>query len=202
MSEIENKLITCSICLEENIDNDELCKTNCNHIFCKKCLDDWFNKGKNTCPLCRDKIDFFEYKNEKNKIILIETKDNNINVNNIQQLLNNNNLNLNEIQVLLRNLMIRNARLKCYLFISLFTSINYISNYYFCSYYNNQLNNELGICDNNNTIINNNLNSCENFLENINDELNNNLISVNVYDNGQYTKCNIPALIYDSCFNN
>ena len=57
MSDIENKLITCSICLEENINNNELCKTNCNHIFCKKCLDDWFNKGKNTCPLCRDNID-------------------------------------------------------------------------------------------------------------------------------------------------
>jgi len=202
MSDIENKLITCSICLEENIENDELCKTNCNHFFCKKCLDDWFDKGKNTCPLCRGDIKYYYYKDEKNKIIIINSEENNININNIQELLNNNNLNLNGLESMIRTLMIKNARLKCYLYVSLFTTINYMSNYYFCSYYNNQLNNqlnnELEICVDNNTIINDNLNLCKDYVEDIND----NLISVNMFDNEYYTKCNIPELIYDRCFNN
>ena len=111
-------------------------------------------------------------------------------------------MNLNAIEGTIRSLMIRNTRLKCYLYITLFTSINYISNYYFCSYYNNQLNNALEICENNNTIIDNNLNLCKEFVEDINYNLNDNLISVNIYDNEHYTKCNIPEIIYDSCFNN
>ena len=73
-----------------------------------------------------------------------------------------------------------------------------MSNSYFSSYYNNLLNNELEICENNNTIIDNDLNSCENLLEN----LNNNLISVNIFDNEHYTKCNIPEIIYNRCYNN
>ena len=36
----------CSICLHTI---NELCQTNCNHHFCKDCLDTWFNAKKKYC---------------------------------------------------------------------------------------------------------------------------------------------------------
>ena len=50
----------CSICADnimiQDIRNDNIKKTPCNHIFHKKCINLWLNKQK-TCPLCRGKID-------------------------------------------------------------------------------------------------------------------------------------------------
>ncbi|XP_050522989.1 uncharacterized protein LOC126895303 isoform X2 [Daktulosphaira vitifoliae] len=40
----------CAICFNEV--NDECYKTPCNHEFCKKCMDQWLQKGS-TCPICR-----------------------------------------------------------------------------------------------------------------------------------------------------
>ena len=45
----------CSICLEKYNYNDKIIKLNCNHVYHKKCLKLWFNKGK-TCPICRFEI--------------------------------------------------------------------------------------------------------------------------------------------------
>jgi ankyrin repeat protein len=42
----------CSICLTEKVAN---CQTNCNHFYCKSCIDGWLKK-ENTCPYCREKI--------------------------------------------------------------------------------------------------------------------------------------------------
>ena len=42
LSETSSK-ITCSICLGDILPAN-LCKTNCNHEFCKTCLDLWFDK--------------------------------------------------------------------------------------------------------------------------------------------------------------
>jgi hypothetical protein len=43
---------TCPICIN-NINN--ICITECNHIFCIDCILNWLSK-KNTCPLCRTEI--------------------------------------------------------------------------------------------------------------------------------------------------
>jgi hypothetical protein len=40
----------CPICISEAKDPVKL---KCDHIFCKKCIEDWAVKG-NTCPMCRD----------------------------------------------------------------------------------------------------------------------------------------------------
>ena len=47
------------------------CINNCGHIFCKSCLDTWLNRGNNNCPLCRQKIEYFEYRTEKYRLINI-----------------------------------------------------------------------------------------------------------------------------------
>ncbi len=67
----------CSICYE-NININYICITSCDHIFCKKCLDKWFNKNKYTCPICRNNITYFKYNNQINHIYLLKLSDNQI----------------------------------------------------------------------------------------------------------------------------
>lgn len=47
-----NKPELCSICYEKTE-----CFTPCNHFFCIKCIQEWYRKN-DTCPYCRDKINF------------------------------------------------------------------------------------------------------------------------------------------------
>ena len=60
---------SCPICLEETIDP---CKTECNHIICKSCIEAWFKKKKDTCPLCRNVIESYHENDERVKVIKIE----------------------------------------------------------------------------------------------------------------------------------
>ena len=46
-------MVECSICLTNDIIPFNKCITQCSHSFCKGCLDKWFDRGKNTCPMCR-----------------------------------------------------------------------------------------------------------------------------------------------------
>ena len=62
----------CSVCLTENILPTNKCITECNHQFCKDCLDGWFNKGKLTCPMCRKPLQYYNYNGENIRIISIE----------------------------------------------------------------------------------------------------------------------------------
>jgi hypothetical protein len=187
MTDIENPLITCSICLEENIERDNLCKTNCNHAFCKKCIDGWFDRGTDSCPLCRNKIKYFEYKNEKNRIITIEKP-------------GQNNLNIERVN---RLLILRNTQLKWYLFLSLSTTINFMINYYLCSSRYQDLNIELGLCETNNTILSGEL---DDLMNEYNDYIpisvfKKDYVPISVFNDDSYTKCSIPRIFYNQCFN-
>ena len=62
----------CSICLTDDIVQSNKCTTQCNHNFCKVCLDTWFDQGKNTCPICRQNIQYFTYNGLSTRIISIE----------------------------------------------------------------------------------------------------------------------------------
>tara|TARA_Y100000768_G_C23978615_1_gene684421 strand:- start:1965 stop:2330 length:366 start_codon:yes stop_codon:yes gene_type:complete len=62
----------CSVCLTENILPSNKCITECKHHFCKDCLDNWFNKGKLTCPMCRKPLQYYNYNGENIRIISIE----------------------------------------------------------------------------------------------------------------------------------
>lgn len=66
----------CSICLGDFVEC-ELCKTNCNHFYCKECLDAWFNKNKDSCPMCRQPITYFCYNGHNHRIIkLVDSRRN------------------------------------------------------------------------------------------------------------------------------
>ena len=43
----------------QSIEDENMCTTDCNHEFCKECLDNWFNRHKLSCPLCRKNIEYF-----------------------------------------------------------------------------------------------------------------------------------------------
>lgn len=50
------KETTCSICLVEFEENDEIRKLRCGHVFHCECIDPWLLKGKAVCPVCRQGV--------------------------------------------------------------------------------------------------------------------------------------------------
>jgi hypothetical protein len=53
---------TCSICLNEVKTTRNNPPTRCGHMFHSHCLQEWKNKGKNTCPICRKVFDASQFK--------------------------------------------------------------------------------------------------------------------------------------------
>ena len=53
MDGIINQEEICCICLE-NISSPF--KTNCNHLFCEECLEDWLEENKK-CPVCINELE-------------------------------------------------------------------------------------------------------------------------------------------------
>ena len=60
----------CAICLV-NIEKSNECFTNCNHLFCKDCLNKLF-KHHLTCPLCRREIEDYTNEGEKHRLIKVD----------------------------------------------------------------------------------------------------------------------------------
>ena len=46
----------CVICMEKYIINDEVKTLPCFHLFHKECIDHWLKAGKDSCPICKNKI--------------------------------------------------------------------------------------------------------------------------------------------------
>ena len=71
--EKENKVYDCCLCMEEKGVND-MCKLNCEHLFCIKCIKCHLKQNVNTslCPLCRRTIHKIEIQNETAKAEFIE----------------------------------------------------------------------------------------------------------------------------------
>ena len=63
----------CTICLDDNVNIKGKCKTQCNHIFCKECLEEVFKKGI-ICPMCRGDITSYSCNNFDTRILYIEKK--------------------------------------------------------------------------------------------------------------------------------
>ena len=67
--ELDLRIDPCAICLDDIDAEDELLN-NCGHRFCKSCMDQYLDLGKIECPLCRQKIRYFEYNSERFRLIL------------------------------------------------------------------------------------------------------------------------------------
>jgi len=57
----ENNIVTnetCSICMENFLDNDDIIKSGCNgnHLFHKNCIKPWLLNMSKTCPICRSNM--------------------------------------------------------------------------------------------------------------------------------------------------
>ena len=63
--------LECSICLSKIL-NENLCITNCNHKYCYRCLNNWLEKKKITCPYCRTTIQFYKHNKQIIRIIYID----------------------------------------------------------------------------------------------------------------------------------
>jgi hypothetical protein len=65
-----NQNYECSVCLTEINDSDK-CITDCNHEFCKQCLDKWFDSKKLSCPLCRKDINYFQHQGNNTRVVCV-----------------------------------------------------------------------------------------------------------------------------------
>ena len=78
--------IECPICLNE-IESDNICRTECNHQFCTECLTKWLlEKKKLTCPSCRERVKSYQrgiivyqllvIENNNREVIIVNPTDN------------------------------------------------------------------------------------------------------------------------------
>jgi hypothetical protein len=50
------KITKCSICTEDFVENDDVIKTKCDHIFHRDCIKPWLCNESVKCPICREEI--------------------------------------------------------------------------------------------------------------------------------------------------
>ena len=181
---------TCSVCLKENLNDDEIYYTNCNHEFCKSCLDDWFQRGNQSCPLCRSEITEYKYRDEKYKLIIhnIESQPNQIN---LTELIINNPFVINIIK--------KNIRLRFYSFSISLIFLYYLNRCLYLSSINNEISNELNICNLNITHLQDSLDQCQ--IMTPNKDYNGPGYYVNMFNGILVRRCFYPLNFYNICFN-
>tara|TARA_Y100001958_G_scaffold159669_1_gene162329 strand:- start:6249 stop:6800 length:552 start_codon:yes stop_codon:yes gene_type:complete len=182
--------------MKEDLNKDEIYYTNCGHEFCKPCLDDWFKRGNQSCPLCRSEIKYYKHNDEKYKLIIHKVENDERGQERVNQL---HHINLNDLinrNLAVRNIVKANIRLRFYGFSMTFLLFYMINNYLYELQNINDLNNELKICNINNTHLQDSLNTCES---------NNHYLSIGYYVsmfNGELSRrCFYPLKFYNICFN-
>ena len=183
---------SCTICMKEELKNEDIYTTDCNHIFCKECLDDWFQRGNQTCPLCRSLVDTYKYNDENYKLILhtIE-RDTNINQINLNDLINHN--------IIVRNIVKKNIRLRFYGFAISILFLYMINNYLYALQSINILKNELNICNLNNTHLRDSLDQLKIMMPNT--ESPGPGYYVSMFNGELARRCFYPLNFYNICFN-
>ena len=137
---IEIKSISCSICLDD-VSEDDTYETECNHIFCKDCLDKWFSRGNKECPLCRQIIDKYRDNEIHYKLVIYE-----------KQIVNN--INSDQLSLPLRQELIK---LRIYMWFSLCIFGIYLYQYYTLVNYDSSIIQDYQVClDDNNKLLNDN----------------------------------------------
>jgi hypothetical protein len=56
IKKLENITDPCPICMDDFCCGEYSRTLTCGHLFHKKCIDKWFKKDKNDCPMCRKQI--------------------------------------------------------------------------------------------------------------------------------------------------
>ena len=93
-------MLECPICFN-NINDNNKCITDCNHIYCKDCLNNWFEKNKVDCPICRKKIIYYNNNNENYRLLLFtNTKI----INNTNNIINTNTVSIHKKKYILLNI--------------------------------------------------------------------------------------------------
>jgi len=65
---------SCSVCLIPEIPDGQRCSTDCGHMYCKNCLDQWFDQGNRSCPLCRENIKYIQQGRTNYRVVLKEVR--------------------------------------------------------------------------------------------------------------------------------
>ena len=174
---------TCSICLEDIIDKN-ICLLNCNHPFCKKCIDDYLKLNNTNCPNCRQDISSYQFNNINYQLIFINDEENN---------------NQNQEISLLRNQLhifnTSNRKLVQYGYITLASLFYFVYNYFSINYHYQQLQSNY---TNAQTLLNECYYNQTELYNLLNDESRNIIIFNPNYDLGQ--KCLLSEYSYQKCF--
>ena len=171
----EVRTYMCSICLREDITEGEISETNCSHSFCNKCLEDWLNKGKYSCPICRNEIKTFITNGKETRIFPVLIRSDMPLINNIP------------VTTVIQNLAYSNVRLKCGLYLSLAT-LAILGNYYARNIYDYS-----DLLDRYNECVTN-LTTYHNTYQDI--------VESALYDSASHSLriCTIPQYYYNKCF--
>ena len=181
LNDIESENLNCVVCLQEKIEIEQVCYTNCNHNFCKGCLQDWFDRAKNTCPLCRTQLKSYMNQNQETKLITIE--------NITPQTIENVTINGRPVRSVISELINNNIRLRYMIYMLGLSGILLLTFYLGLKNDYEELLRNFNSCHNNYTeLLNDNLD--------INNMLNDHKIVGIIYDSNHYKLCTIPKLYY------
>jgi len=193
--------IKCSICLGNDIEDHVLCSTECSHQFCKKCLDEWFDQDKTSCPMCRAEIKYFNYQGENNRIVKVTSNRN-------QQ------SNLQLINIL--NLKIKSYKLFTYflLLFNLYTSYSLLDDHNYIEFYKDNYSDCMRNLTDRNDDISNLLHNNNELRDNNNElrDLDSQIIEMYDVSDGQFSlismfqdnkvyQCLFPGYYVDKCMN-
>ena len=182
---ISDKKNTCSICLDDK-DLNELCITNCNHNFCESCLITWFNRGNNSCPICRVNIHKFNLDEKETRLIVIRNEQNirNVRINNIP------------VSEVIENLTNYNLKLRLFCYFLVIGGITLLDLYMNLRFNYLDLNIQYELCQRNITQSNEIINSFHQIYDSVMK------VGIIYNSNHEYKFCNMPSYFVNHCFGN
>jgi len=180
--EIEIETEFCSICLNDDLIDEDTYITDCSHTFCKICLDNWFQRGNNNCPLCRNVIN--SYNSDGLRYHLVIHSIPNETINNHRESLN------------ISGLDMQNYRLKKFILCMIVPLILLFQYNIELSYKYDNLLYDYNFCIKNSSRLIDNLNMCLNTVQEGGDPG----TYVSVADGYEMKECFIPYRYYFQCF--